>query len=569
MASADSDGWRIRQVKRNGRQTLRRNFAICFCACVIFAFFSYNPSTLSDDVNALTTTLQAIAEEAQGTPLATAIDGAITFASNIKETTSIGSDSSAGVISTVYTQVRSAGSVHGAVLELINSGLLGNRLSQTVVFGIGLLFSLFVMLFVREILQIGACRLFLENRIYPKTPFSRLFFVYQMRRVFASVGVVLIKYVFLFLWTLTIVGLPIKYYSYYLVPFIQAENPGAPPRAVLKLSENMMRGQRFRIFLFDLSFVGWYILAVLTLGLSNYLWLNPYLMAARAELYAQLRTSAKQRALAGTELLKDAALFTPYVGPVPASLEEDADKEWGLGPVEGRVPAAVCARASAVGVVGEQALDAEGAWAFEKDVYPFALYHTLAARVRLWVPVTAREHYTVLNLVLMFFLFSFIGWVWECGIAFIESGGFINRGTLYGPWIPIYGFGGVAIVVVLNRLSERPLLCFFIAVALCGVIEYLAATLIWDMYHIKYWDYSGFFFNIQGRVCLEGLFAFGVLGMVGLYVLAPMADELFLRIPLNTRKVLCIVLLALFGADAVANLIHPRTGTGITTTLTK
>jgi hypothetical protein len=537
MAAKNGGNWRITQVKRNGRKVLRRNFAICFCACIVFAFVSYNPSVFSDDVNAITSTLQTIADESQGTPLGRVTQNLISTASNVKEATSIGTDSSAGVISTVYTEVRSAGSVHGAILEVINSGMLGNRLSKTVIAGVGLLISLLVVLFLREILQIGACRLFLENRVYPRTPFSRLFFIYQMRRVLPAVGIILLKYLYLSLWALTIIGLPIKYYSYYLVPFIQAENPDIPSRVIFKLSERMMKGQRFRVFLFDLSFAGWVLLSAMTLGVVGYLWFNPYLMASQAELYARLRASAKQRGLAGTDFLKDAALFTPYTGPQPAVSEgeENADKERAL----------------------------------ERDVYPFVLYHTLTQRARLRMPVTAREHYTALNLVLMFFLFSFIGWVWECGLAFIESGSFINRGTLYGPWIPIYGFGGLAIVVVLNRLSARPLLCFCAAVVLCGLIEYLAATLIWDLYHIKYWDYSGFFFNIQGRVCLEGLLAFGVLGMVGLYVLAPVADEMLLRIPLRIRRVLCVVLLTTFGADTVVNLISPRTGTGITTTFSK
>jgi hypothetical protein len=321
------------------------------------------------------------------------------------------------------------------------------------------------------------------------------------------------------------------------VPFIQAENPGVPARAVFKLSTRMMKGHRLRAFLFDLSFVGWVLLSALTFGIVGYFWVNPYRIAAQAELYAAVRAAAKQRGLADTDLLKDAALFAPYTCQLPDTLIKDGEK-------------------------GEE-------WALEKDVYPFAMYHHLGQRVRLLMPVGAREHYTVINLVLMFFLFAFIGWTWECAIAFIDFGVFVNRGTLYGPWIPIYGFGGLLIVVVLNRLSMRPLLCFFVAIVLCGTIEYLSATVIWDLHHVKYWDYSGYFFNIQGKVCLEGLLAFGILGMVGLYVLAPMTDEMLLRIPLRLRMVLSTVLLVAFGIDCVAAQIVPHVGTGITTTPTE
>ncbi|MDR0351020.1 MAG: DUF975 family protein, partial [Coriobacteriales bacterium] len=500
--STSSPKLRTIATKRAARRSLLRNFGVCFSTCVILAFIMYNPSTFSDDVNAVSNGLRSAAAQAPDTPLAEGINDLLSTVDAVKGATSLGTDSSAGVISSVYTKVRSAGSVHGAVLDLINSSLFSNRLSQTLLAGVGLLVSLLAFLFLREMLSIGACRLFLENRIYPKTPLARLFFVYQMRRTLACALIVFLKYLYLLLWSLTIVGLPIKYYSYYLVPFIQAENPSVSARTVFKLSENMMRGQRFRVFLFDLSFIGWVLLSTLTLGLVGYLWLNPYRMAAQAELYATLRASAQARGLAGTEALRDGALFTPYDGPVPDVLE------------------------------GEKGL------ALTDGVYPFAMYRTLAQRMLLRMSVGARDRYTVVNLALMFFLFSFVGWLWECGIAFVESGTFINRGMLYGPWVPIYGFGGLAVVVVLGRLSTRPMLCFITAVVMCGIIEYVGATLIWDWYHVKYWDYSGFFFNIQGRVCLEGLLAFGVLGMVALYVVAPMTDELFLKIPLKVRHAL-------------------------------
>jgi uncharacterized membrane protein len=530
---AQNDTWRIGAIKRSARRALRRNFAVCFSACIILAFLAYSPSAFSDDVNAATTGLRSIVKEAPGTPFAHAIEGLLGTVDTVKKATSLGSDSSEGVIASVYTKVRSAGSVHGAVLELINSGLFANRISQTLLAGIGLLITLLIFLFLREVLQIGTRRLFLENRVYPKTPLARLFFVYQMRRTLPAVRVICLKYLYLILWSFTIVGLPLKYYAYYLVPFIQAENPSIGPRAIFKLSGRMMRGQRLHVFLFDLSFVGWALASVLTLGIVGYLWLNPYLMAAQAELYAALRLSARRRALAGTEALRDAALFTPCAAPVPAVLEGDAQR------------------------------------AFEEGVYPFALYYPLARRTRLRAPTGAsvREQYTVLNLALMFFLFSFIGWVWECGIAFAESGMFVNRGTLYGPWVPLYGFGGLAVVVALSRLSTRPLLCFLAAALLCGIIEYVSATLIWNLYHVRYWDYSGFFFNIQGRICLEGLLAFGVLGMVGLYVLAPLTNELLLKLPLRLRRVLCALLLASFGIDLASSLAFPRTGLGITTRL--
>jgi uncharacterized membrane protein len=521
--------WRTKELKRRSRQALTRNFAVCFLACIILGFLSANPSAFSENTNETVELLKSVAGVAPDTPLASAANDLLKTINQVKSSTALGTDSSAGVISTIYTGVRAAGSMGKALLDFVNSTMLDNRLSMTVISGGGMAVTIALFFFVSEILLIGSQRLFLENRLYPKTSLSRLFFIYQVRKLFPAARIVFLKYVRLFLWAFTIIGFPLKYYSYYLVGFIQAENPDVPSRTIFRLSENMMRGHRFRVFLFDLSFTGWYLLSLLTFGLVGYIWLNPYRAAAQAELYATLRAFARQRGLAHVEYLRDDALF---VVPV----------------VEG----------SATVDLSHAETDAE------PGTYPYIQHHPWEKRLHGTITIEPRRRYSMLNLVLMFFLFSFIGWTWECLIAFAQSGEFINRGSLYGPWIPIYGFGGVTILVLLNRFNKRPLLCFFAAIVLCGIIEYASATVIWNLYHLKYWDYSGYFFNIQGRICLEGLLAFGILGMVGLYLIAPLTDSLLEAIPKSLRQRICVALAVAFGTDVVVAAFIPHTGDGIT-----
>jgi uncharacterized membrane protein len=519
----DGYTWRTKELKRQSRQTLGRNFAVCFLACIILGFANANPSAFSENTNVSVELLESIVEAAPDAPTAPVVGNLLEIVNEVKATTALGSDSSAGVISTIYTGIRAAGSLGGVVLDFINSTILDNRLSTTVIAAAGMILTVVVSFFVGEILIIGSQRLFLENRLYPKTRLSRLFFIYQVRRLFPAVRIAFFKYVRLTLWALTIIGFPIKYYSYYLVSFIQAENPDVPSRVVFRLSEEMMRGHRFRVLLFDLSFIGWHILSLLTFGIVGYIWLNPYQAAAQAELYATLRGFARQKGLRHVEYLRDDALFAAPGDPP----QTDA----------------------------------------EAETYPYIQHHPWEARLQGSITIEPKAHYSVLNLMLMFFLFSFIGWTWECLIAFAQSGEFINRGSLYGPWIPIYGFGGVAILVFLNRFSKRPLLCFFAAIVLCGVIEYVSATAIWSLYHIKYWDYSGYFFNIQGRICLEGLLAFGILGMVGLYLIAPVTDSLLEAIPHSLRQKICVALTTAFGIDASVAAFIPHTGEGITSSI--
>lgn len=84
---------------------------------------------------------------------------------------------------------------------------------------------------------------------------------------------------------------------------------------------------------------------------------------------------------------------------------------------------------------------------------------------------SAAESYSPLSLIFLFFFFSFIGWCWEVGYHLVIDHRFINRGMLFGPWLPIYGVGGVMILLVLRHFFERPGKLFFMIMLVCGTIE--------------------------------------------------------------------------------------------------
>ena len=136
--------------------------------------------------------------------------------------------------------------------------------------------------------------------------------------------------------------------------------------------------------------------------------------------------------------------------------------------------------------------------------------------------ISADRSYSLVNLIMMFFIFCFVGWVWEVSLAFISEDMFVNRGTLHGPWLPIYGTGGVIILVLLKKLREKPALEFVAAMVLCGCLEYFSSWYL-EMTHDgqRWWDYTGYFLNINGRICAEGLLTFGLGGLAIVYLLAP------------------------------------------------
>ena len=77
-------------------------------------------------------------------------------------------------------------------------------------------------------------------------------------------------------------------------------------------------------------------------------------------------------------------------------------------------------------------------------------------------------------------------------------------------------------------------------------------------------DYTGYFLNLHGRICAEGLLVFGIGGCAAIYVIGPALDEKFKKIPKKVQTALCVILIALFCSDIVYSHFHPNTGNGIT-----
>ncbi|MCI1955128.1 MAG: putative ABC transporter permease [Oscillospiraceae bacterium] len=124
-------------------------------------------------------------------------------------------------------------------------------------------------------------------------------------------------------------------------------------------------------------------------------------------------------------------------------------------------------------------------------------------------------------LFLAFTVYSFLGWLVESIYCSLHARKWINRGFLNGPFCPVYGFGAVLVVTVLDPFRDNLFLLFLAAVVLTSLLEYLTAVLLEALFHTKYWDYSGLRFNIQGRVCLENSLMFGGLSVLAVDVLQP------------------------------------------------
>ena len=123
---------------------------------------------------------------------------------------------------------------------------------------------------------------------------------------------------------------------------------------------------------------------------------------------------------------------------------------------------------------------------------------------------------------LIFIIFSFVGWISEVlyvGIFFEHK--FVNRGFLHGPLCPIYGFGGLSILLLPQELYTTWLRLFCASMLFGTVVEYISSWILEKLFHTRWWDYSHYKFNIRGRVCLLNSLLFGALGVVIIHFVQP------------------------------------------------
>lgn len=168
----------------------------------------------------------------------------------------------------------------------------------------------------------------------------------------------------------------------------------------------------------------------------------------------------------------------------------------------------------------------------------------------------------------LFFLLSVVGWLWEVGIYLVRDGRFVNRGVLLGPWLPIYGCGGIVLALLLKRWEYKPVQVFFTSMLLCTVLEYLVSYVLERTWGIRWWDYSGQFMNISGRVCLLGGLMFGLGGWLLICYVVPYLRMLYRKIWKTEKgrkalQLVCLVLLLVFIADAAWAADFPNMGRGV------
>lgn len=158
-----------------------------------------------------------------------------------------------------------------------------------------------------------------------------------------------------------------------------------------------------------------------------------------------------------------------------------------------------------------------------------------------------------------FALYSFGGWVVQgCWVGF-KKHRFVNTGFYRGPWVPIFGFGCLLIIYVIDPLSMNPFMVFFNAFWMTSVLEYITSWYLQKVYHRLWWDYSDKPFNIHGRVCLLNSTMYGLAGLAITFGAQPILDRMVSRIPFPVLCLIMAVFTVFFATDVFTTLLEMQT----------
>ncbi|MBE6795148.1 MAG: hypothetical protein E7533_01030 [Ruminococcaceae bacterium] len=171
---------------------------------------------------------------------------------------------------------------------------------------------------------------------------------------------------------------------------------------------------------------------------------------------------------------------------------------------------------------------------------------------------------SVLDYIFYFFLYSFVGWFFESCYCSIRPKKWINRGFLRGPICPIYGAGGMVILLLLVPLRDltsnlyiNEAIIFVVGMVACDIVEFLTSYIMEKLFHARWWDYSNKKFNIQGRICLTHTFYWGTCSCLFVFILQPLVDiYLVSQVPEQSRNILTYIFLTILVFDLIDTVIN-------------
>lgn len=158
-------------------------------------------------------------------------------------------------------------------------------------------------------------------------------------------------------------------------------------------------------------------------------------------------------------------------------------------------------------------------------------------------------HYTFIQWLLFFFIYCFLGWVWESCYVSAKNREWINRGFLHGPMLPIYGSGAIIVLLCTIGVRDQVILIFIFGMTGATILEYVTGACMERLFRVRYWDYSHMPLNLKGYICLPVSLGWGAFSVLLVRVIHVPIENLVLQIPERIAEVVSVVCSSAFAVD--------------------
>lgn len=158
-------------------------------------------------------------------------------------------------------------------------------------------------------------------------------------------------------------------------------------------------------------------------------------------------------------------------------------------------------------------------------------------------------HYSVLEWLLLFYTYCFLGWCFESSYVSIRTGHWVNRGFMRGPFLPLYGSGAIMMLVVSRPFADNLWLTYIAGCIGATLLEFATGAVMERLFKIRYWDYSNQRFNFKGHICLTSSIAWGFMTLLMTRVINEPIAATIMQIPKTVQELLSIVLTVVIAWD--------------------
>ena len=292
--------WKRKELKNNARKVIKKNYWTAIVICFLIALFTGEfgtsimgifPTDDSMDPYYIISHPDTVFESNQPERENEILKRQEEVVEDLKTRKEKLNDTELKIVNVIESYLDSMTKSQKFIFKISDS--IKSFILDKDVLGIGLavmsILSLAFSIFIANPLIVALRRYFIKARKKQSTKINVVLDIFKKESWIRVAITMLLKDIFTILWFLTIIGGFIKMYEYAMIPYILGDNPKMKWKEAFKLSKQMMKGNKWKLFVLDLSFLGWEILSLFTFGLLNIFYVNPYKVATNVELYEVLK----------------------------------------------------------------------------------------------------------------------------------------------------------------------------------------------------------------------------------------------------------------------------------------